>query len=103
MRKNKNNIAKNLTTIQPSKPNEPLQLNAAQADEIAAAERMVVDAKCKLANMVIQQLQMANEVARAEQGLVDKISSFARQFGITPEQARNWKFDTKTMTFSKVG
>lgn len=98
----KSNIAKNLQTIKPPTPTEPLQISPAQAEEVAAAERAVVDMKCRLANMVIQQLQAANDVMRAEQALVDKISAFARQFGITPEEASKWKFDTKTMTFMMV-
>jgi len=93
---------KTKTTDPVTPPDEPIQLNAAQAEQVYAAEKAVVDLKCKLANLTIQQLQTAQEVVNAERALVDKISEFANQFGITPDIANQWKFDTKKMTFEKV-
>ncbi len=97
----KNNIAK-VETIRPPLPAEPIQLNAAQADQVHDAEKLVVELKCKLANFTIQQLQAAQEVVNAERALVDKISEFAQQFGITPDIAKEWKFNTTSMTFERV-
>lgn len=98
----KNNIAKNVEVIRPPLPTEPIQLNAAQADQVHEAEKTVVELKCKLANLTIQQLQAAQEVVNAERALVDKISEFAQQFGITPDIAKEWKFNTTSMTFERV-
>lgn len=82
-------------------PTGPIKLTEAQAAEVVAAEKSVVDMKCRLANLVIQQLQASQDTVRSEQGLIDKISEFARTNGITPENAARWTFDTKTMTFSR--
>jgi hypothetical protein len=97
----KTNIAK-VETIRPQLPDEPIQINSTQADKVREAEKLVVEVKCKLANLTVQQLQTAQEVVQAERALVDQISELAKQFGITPDVAKEWKFDTRRMTFEKV-
>jgi hypothetical protein len=93
---------KSYEVVTPPLPSEPIQLNAAQSEQVHEAEKAVVDLKCKLANLMVQQLSVTQEVVNAERALIDKISEFAKQFGIVPEVANQWKFDTQKMTFTKV-
>lgn len=83
-------------------PEQPkkFHLNESEAMQVHLVNRKVVDVKCRLANLVIQQLQTAQDVTEAEKELVDKINEVAANYGITAENAGSWNFDLKTMTFS---
>ena len=83
-------------------PTSPVKLDNAQMMKIVAAEKHVTDLKCKLANLAIQQLQVAQDAVRAEKAMLELISEAARIHGIHAGNARKWNFDIKEMTFTQI-
>lgn len=80
--------------------NDTVVLNQPERAAVATVEKKVVDLKCKLANLMIQQQIVSQDVVLAEKEMIDKINDIARIHGIPPEDAGRWNFDTKSMTFT---
>ena len=98
MKKHKNMVTP--LTLTP-KGKEAITLTPSEKAVIAVIEKRVIDLKCKLANLVIQQLQVSQDVVLAEKELIDKINEVARTHGITAENAGRWNFDTNAMIFTE--
>lgn len=79
-----------------------LKLNEKEALCINASNKKLIDLKCRLANLVIQQLQVSQNVMTAEKEMMDTISIIANSYNIKPEDWHEWNFDIKTMTFTRM-
>ncbi len=76
-------------------------LSPGEAEEIAVIEKRVIDLKLRLANVVIQQMILSQDVVRAEKDMYERVNDVANLHGIKPEEAGSWALDTTTMKFRK--